>query len=114
MLKSISIPNSPSTTTVQAGAEEPWSSAVFDICEHRAIEARRQCIDTAGQAQSAERVALFWLRRKPLELANDYVTEKGLVNRPFRLVVKKGSDNLWLIYRVINGRVFVRPSSALF
>jgi len=32
--------------------------------EHR-VQKRKQCIDTVGKAQSAERGALFWLRRKP-------------------------------------------------
>lgn len=30
---------------------------------------------TAGQAQSAERVALFWLRLKPSSRRNDYINE---------------------------------------
>ena len=32
--------------------------------EHR-VQKGKQCIDTVGKAQSAERGALFWLRQRP-------------------------------------------------
>jgi hypothetical protein len=54
---------------------------------HRAPEARKQCINTVGKAQLAERGALFWLRRKPRADEAIFLW-KGLCEWPFFPVVK--------------------------